>query len=188
MAGKARQRGRVCALLVLGVVAVVLPALAQDGSSTYSSYDIRAAMLYNFARFVAWPEGRYATANTPISLCVLGPDPFGRSLEVIEGKRAQGRAMVVSRIDSWDQVDDCHMLYVGASRAGQEEEIAAVRGTLTVADAPGFAEHGGMIRFVERRNRISLLVNIDQARKAGLKISAKLLQVATIVTTPRGDG
>jgi hypothetical protein len=146
-------------------------------------YTIKAAYLYNFARFVDWPaQGPGSTG--PIELCILGEDPFGEALEAIEGRTAQGRPMVLRRLAEVAGTERCHILYLGPSEAERAEPVLEhLRGlsVLTVGDFEGFAQAGGMIGFVIRADTVRLQINPAAVRRSGLRISAKLLELSEIV-------
>lgn len=146
---------------------------------------LKAVFLFNFAQFVDWPGGAFATPDAPLVIGVLGEDPFGEVLdEVVRGERVGGRPLVVRRFRAVEEVDQCHLLFVGRSEAGRAGRIlAALKGrpVLTVADMEDFAVRGGMIRFVTDRGRIRFRINLEAAKDAGLVLSSKLLRPAEIV-------
>jgi YfiR/HmsC-like len=164
-------------------------ALAQDRDSSDSSeYLIKAGFIFNFAKFVDWPPTTFAQPDSPIVIGILGTDPFGAIIDqIVQDKKIGGRGFVVKRL-KWgtDPKDlrDCKILFVGASeRLHIDELVQIVRGLpiLTVGETPGFAEHGGVIRFVLEDNRVRFEVNVEAARQAGLTISSRLLTLARII-------
>lgn len=175
--------------LALAVVAVVgvaglgapAPAAAQP-----SEYEVKAAFLYNFTKFVDWPlDGPPADSANPTSrfvFCVLGDDPFGRELEAaVAGKRVGPRSAAVRLLTEPSEADPCAVLYVGRSERSRLPEILAAlrdRAVLTVGDWDGFVGGGGMIGFVQRQRRVRFRIDQGAARAAGLAISAKLLDLA----------
>jgi hypothetical protein len=153
-----------------------------------SEYEVKAAFLYNFARFVEWPPAGGA-ANQPFIVAVLGHDPFGATLDrTLAGKTLEARPIVVRRLASLDEADRVHILFVGTSDRAQAAQVArTLAGThvLTVGEMPGFAELGGMIGFRTERQRVRFDINVAQASRAGLKISSQLLKLARIVGADR---
>lgn len=146
-------------------------------------YKVKAAYLYNFARFVDWPATGPGS-DGPIRLCILGEDPFGEALEAIEGRSAQGRSMAVRRLAEVDGTERCHILYLGPSEAERADRVLEHlrgRSVLTVGDFEGFAQAGGMIGFVIRADTVRLQVNPSAVRSSGLRISAKLLEVSELI-------
>jgi uncharacterized protein DUF4154 len=164
-------------------------ALAQDRDSSNSSeYLIKAGFIFNFAKFVEWPQATFAQPDSPIVIGILGTDPFGALIDqIVQDKKIGGRGFVVKRLKWGSDLKDlreCKILFVGASeRAHIDELVQIVRGLpiLTVGETPGFAEHGGVIRLVLEDNRVRFEVNVDAAHQAGLTISSRLLTLARII-------
>jgi hypothetical protein len=148
-------------------------------------YQVKAVFLFNFAQFVDWPSDAFPAADTPLVICILGDDPFGDALDqVVRDERLGGRRFQVRRYRSVDEIKTCHILFISRSGGARPEVILAdlkQRPILTVSDADGFAQRGGMIRFVTDRNRIRLQLNLAATEAAHLTISSKLLRVAEIV-------
>ncbi len=160
-------------------------------STTPREYLIKAGFLYNFAKFVEWPEDAFADGSVPLTLCIMGRDPFGSSIRSVEGETFMGRKLVVRRFFSLREIDNCHILFVSSSEKKRLPAILArMKGKqiLSVADMEGFARRGGIINLIKVKDRIRFEINIDAARRAGLKISSKLLNLATIVREGRGGG
>src|SRR5215208_7247618 len=100
--------------LVLAAWLACLPAAATAQSS--GEYNVKAAYLYNFAKFVEWPAQSFPSPDAPFAICVLGPDPFGQVLDdVARGERIQGRPLVVRRLTGWDDAEACQILFVSTS-------------------------------------------------------------------------
>ena len=152
-------------------------------------YQVKAVFLFNFAQFVDWPPAAFPDPATPLVIGILGNDPFEGFLEqTIRGEQVRGRGFQVQRYHSLDEIKTCHILFISRPEGNRPEAIlAGLRNwpILTVSDADGFAERGGMIRFVTDRNHIRLQINLDAAQAASLTISSKLLRVAEIAA-PRG--
>jgi hypothetical protein len=147
-------------------------------------YLIKAAILYNFAKFTRWPAESFESADAPLQLCVFGIDPFRDALATIDGKRVGSRTLRTRLITDTTMVDGCHLMFVSASESERLADIlAATHGAavLTVADIPDFSRAGGVItlNIVEDRTRFD--VNRLAADQAGLKLSAKLLRLADTV-------
>jgi hypothetical protein len=157
---------------------------AQSSAAMPSEYQVKAAFLYNFVKFVDWPGQRAGE----VELCVIGRDPFGGALErAVEGKSLGGRAFTVRHITDPAAARSCQALFVGVSEAKRAAEIVESTrpwGVLTVSDIEGFLNRGGMIAFETEGQRVRFRINVTAASGAGLRISSKLLQLAT----GRGDG
>jgi hypothetical protein len=148
-------------------------------------YQVKAAFLYNFAKFVAWPASSFSDASAPLRICVLGQDPFGQELRNITNeKTVNGRKLQIDQLVDPPLARTCHILFIASSEKTQLKRIfETLRGTnvLTVGDTKDFAELGGIINFVMQENLVRFEVNQRAAEHAGLTISAKLLSVAKLV-------
>jgi hypothetical protein len=168
------------AILVGGAAATALPEFAQQGKP--GEYEVKAVYLYNFARFVNWPQGSNKAGT--FTVCVLGRDPFGPILdETLAGDTIGGRKPIARRVASVHETE-CEILYISSSEAGRVKQILASidkPGVLTVSDLPDFATGGGMIQFVMKENKVRFEVNLAAAEKAGLNVSSQLLKVAAAV-------
>jgi len=173
----------IAALMVL--VIAMAGASAPPRSAVAQEYDLKAAFLFNFAQFVEWPTDAFPTPTSPITIGVLGDDPFGASLDaVVAGETIRNRPLSVRRYRAVEQVDTCHILFVSSSEASQLDHIAKVlghRSILTVGETKDFAANTGMIAFELSQRRLRLRINVAAATDARLTISSKLLRQAQIV-------
>jgi hypothetical protein len=153
---------------------------AQDVAAT--EYQIKAAFIYNFAKFVEWPPETFATPTSPIIIGVLGDNVFGDDLEqTINHKVLNNRPLQFKKCDSVSAATNCHILFISASEKRRFPKIMeGLRGTsvLTVSETPEFIGAGGMINFMLEANKIRFQINDEAAKKSGLKISSKLLSLA----------
>ena len=187
MAGSLKIRLRLAAGCTLGLsvllVALLLPVLGSAAPPSAREYQVMAAMLYHLVNFVTWPEDRRAPG--PIVIGVIGDDPFGPTLDqTLEGKIAGGRSFEVRRIRSLREIGRCDTLFVSQSESDRWPEILEATkrgGVLTVSDAPGFAESGGMIAFERDSRKIQIEINLGAAESARLQISSKLLKLARVI-------
>ena len=164
---------------------------ATADSQSYSEYQVKAAFLYNFARFVEWPKDAFPDNQAPILLGVVGEDPFGGALEqVIKGKTVNGRELVLKRLTRQQDLKGFHMLFVSSSEARHLSQIMeSLRGkcVLTVGETEGFAQTGGVINFTLEENKVHFEINVDTAERAHLKISSKLLALAKVLKEEHPD-
>jgi len=172
-------------LCILGVLicVVMLPADGCAQDAAVSEYQVKAAYLYNFAKFVEWPAESFSGASAPFEICIFGRDPFGEVLQdITRGKLVNGRRFEIrGRVTAPAQALSCHILFVSTSATRQFHAILQGlqgRSVLIVGESEGFVERGGMINFVLEGGRVLFEVNQKAAQQAGLKISAKLLSVA----------
>lgn len=153
---------------------------AQSPSNSTREYQIKAAFLYNFTQFVEWPKSSFTGADAPIIIGVLGENPFGKTLEQLsDGEKVNGRPLIVKYFDNVDKIIHCHILFINAQNL---EQLSALKGkgTLLVSDAPAFLENGGMIKFFKKENRLKFQINLEATQTENLKISSKLLNMASI--------
>ncbi len=140
-------------------------------------YKIKAAYLYNFTKFISWPEINTDTFN----ICIVGSDPIEDLLDSLESKTAFGKPIrIVHRIRS-SHVADCHIVYFGATTSRADIANFSFVGNLTVSSLPKFAEFGGMIGFVLENQKVKLHINLKAIKKGDLGVSAKLIEVSTLV-------
>lgn len=148
-------------------------------------YELKAVFLFRFAEFVEWPPQAFADAQAPLTICVLGDDPFGGYLDdTVRGEKVNDRPLLVRRLTDVDSASACHIVFISGSEHEQmRRDLAALKGRsiLTVSDNDGFDRAGGMIGLALADNKIRLQVNPDAAKAADLKLSSKLLVTATIV-------
>ena len=184
-------------LLLLGLLASLLcvrPAISQSAPgprSTSLELAVKAAFIYNFAKFTEWPEDVFADARSPIEISVMGSGPLVDLVEAsVAGKQVHGRSIVVTRTSSVPPADrTCHVLVLMPDSPDEglpDPPTAAGRPILIVTEVPDLAASGGMVNFTRRDNQIHFEINLDAIDRAGLKISSNLLRLATIVRE-RGD-
>lgn len=183
---------RLIAALVLGAVLPQLPADMRPAAAPASpptEYEVKAAFLYNFTRFVEWPPDALRDTDEPFVIAVLGHDPFGPVLDgTVAGKTVAGHRIEVRRAARVDEVLDAQMVFIAASeRASAPAILKALDrpGVLTVGDTEGFAGRGGTINFVLQERRVRFEINPASAEQAGLKMSSQLLKLATLVRAPK---
>jgi hypothetical protein len=176
----ATGRAGICLLASAWLISVGPDASAQTAISR--EYEVKAVFLFNFAQFVDWPPEAAASPPVPLVIGVLGDDPFDGYLDdTVRGEKLNNRPFVVQRYRRVEDIDACNILFIGRTNPGQLMHILAAlkgRSILTVGDTEGFAEDGGIIRFVTEKNRIRFRINVEAAEAAHLVISSKLLRLA----------
>jgi hypothetical protein len=147
-----------------------------------TEYQIKAAFLFNFARFVQWPTNAFAAATSPLIIGVLGENPFHNDLALtLRNKSVDDHPLVIKEFSSATDATNCHILFISASEKPRLPTIInGLKGSpvLTVGQMDQFTESGGMINFVLQGSKIRFQINNDAASAAGLKISSKLLALA----------
>jgi hypothetical protein len=171
-------------LLTCTILAVARPAGAVVAQGRASEADVKAAYLFNFAQFVRWPQDAIP-AGAPFTICILGRDPFGASLDRTLGKdQIDGRPVAARRITKVEEASTCQIVYVSDSERTRLDTVLRTLGqrhTLTVSDLDQFVERGGMIQFVPAGNRIRFALNLHAAAAVQLEPSSELARVAVTV-------
>lgn len=171
-----RQRGR---LTGLGLMCLCFALSA--GSEELSEYQLKAAFLYNFAAFTEWPP----QVGSVLNLCVYGRDPFGAEIDRLGGKATGARTLAIQRKTAPATVQSCQIIFIGGADIDQLPRLLdSLRGqpVLVVADSPGAARLGAALNMKLAQGRITFEANLAAARGAGLKLSARMLSLATEVT------
>jgi hypothetical protein len=178
------MRRRPCLALAVVVSFVFWGSLLHAQQPKASEYEVKAAYLYNFSRFVQWPVAAAAKGDS-FPICVIGQDPFGRILDAaLAGETVDNKTVVAKRVAKPQEAVNCRVLYVSLSEDSRLKEILAAldkSGVLTVSDIPDFSQRGGMIEFVTVAKRVRFAVNLTSAEEAGLMLSSDLLKVAVTV-------
>jgi hypothetical protein len=145
-------------------------------------YKIKAGYLYNFTKFITWPEDKSPSFN----LCILGEDPFGDLLTPIEQRTAFNKPIRLFKFENTPALRAmsksivCHILFVSSS-INPTPSPQEAKNILIVGDSPNFAANGGMIGFVAENSRIKLQLNWPSFKQSDLKVSAKLLEVSEVI-------
>ncbi len=192
--GETAQPYRKILAVVLTLLLVVAAggALKADAESPLTrEYQLKAAALYNIAKFIHWPPEAYGDTDAPLIFCVIDASPLAPALEQFSaGKTVQGRIPLIKPIATLDQLVGCQILFIGQSKhASLSQILAALDNTsvLTVGETKDFAERGGIIEFFIANNKLRFAINVDAAQRARLIISAQLLNLANIVRNGREE-
>ena len=172
-------------LIALLGVASQLRGQALVHGAGFDEYQVKAAFLYNFAKFVDWPPGSFANPTDPIGICIAGQNPFGTTLEnMVRGKKVGDRAFVVRQIADTQMPSQCQILFIGAGewkRTPTLLDALKTAAVLTVGETADFTALGGIIVFKLEGTRVHIQIDIEAAEHSRLKISSKLLSLAEIV-------
>ena len=172
-------------VLCLAALVQSLPAQA----IRLSEYQIKASFLFNFTKFVEWPQDAFSTDEKVLTIGILGNDAFGNAFKSIVEQKVMGRRVQVQHLNRDEKVDNCQVLFISDSEKEHLPQILQrVNGTriLTVGETEDFTRQGGMINLVRQKNKMHIEVNVAAAERAGLKLSSRLLKLATIVEEGRG--
>jgi hypothetical protein len=187
-----RLRTSLCGAGMVALACCVLANPLFAKKSRPGEYDVKAAYLFNFGRFVSWPD-QGSVNNGVFPICVLGQDPFGRALDnMLTGEKINGAEVTIRRLQRPEEALNCRLLFISASEDSRLQAILQVLGkspVLTVSDLPNFTRHGGMIQFVLEDERVRFSVNLAAAENSGLVLSSQLLKVASSIqgSTRAGD-
>ena len=177
----------------LAVAAACIVALAcapAVPAAPATEYQVKAAYLFNFGRFVEWPAAAYASPGAPFVIGIFGEDPFGALIDdAIRGETLDGHPLAVRRFRKPEDVTPCNILFIARSEAPRLEKVLqAVRGqpVLTVTDFDGQEGRAASIVLLNENNRIRMRINVGEARANDLVISSKLLRPAELVGNEKG--
>lgn len=179
-----RAHARLLALLlalVCGTMTAVPAAVSAEREHT-----LKAGFLVNFSQFTTWPHQAFTSPRSPFVVGIIGPDPFGSTLDaVVDGVDVGGHRIEIRRLLTGDEVRHCHVLFVGPMNGRELKRMIDLVGSapvLTVGEGPAFLDAGGMVAFRVENNRVRFDVNVIAARRAGLTLSSEMLQFARVVT------
>lgn len=171
----------------VGVLACLLAGFAALSASQVVNptleYQVEAAFLLNFTKFIDWPAGAFAGRDSPIAICVLGDDPFGRILDdIVQGETVNARKVVVQRISQTPAARTCQVVFIAGGEKDIPKTLSSLgSGVLTVGEGERFLRAGGMIAFVIDDRRVRFDIDQAAAARAQLNLSSKLLSVARAV-------
>lgn len=174
-----KGRNLLLLLLILAGSAGLLRAEPQN-----QEYQLKAAFLVNFARFIIWPDRAFPPESPEFTFCVFGDNPFGLALDGIETKKIGGRESRVVFTDSIDRIEQCHLLYVSRSEKSNLGGLMTAlsrRAVVTVSDIPGFADTKGAIEFVQKQDRLTFIINNTILKQQGIRADSSLLNLAASI-------
>ncbi|HKV06252.1 MAG TPA: YfiR family protein [Candidatus Acidoferrales bacterium] len=179
------------ALLLATLVPFACSTAGGAQTNSPGEYQLKAAFLFNFAKFIEWPPTSFANPQSPFFICVLGMDPFGRTIDdLLAGKAIGNHPVSIERSDELAEERHCQVVFVSSAEKRRVREVLnGLKGTnsLVVGETEGFAAAGGVIQFDLEENHVRFLINTDAADRAGLKVSSKLLSLAKVVHDAPGN-
>jgi hypothetical protein len=176
-----RITGLIFSIILLVLFCNILQA--QTRRKPALEYQVKAAFLFNFTKFVTWPATAFKADDAPFVIGIIGDDPFGPYLdELVKGESLDTHPIIVQRFTTINEISGCHMLFVNTNVAMQQQIIALTGtiSTLTISDADGFAKRGGNICFFKQDNKIRIEINVAAAKNSKLEVSSKLLSIAKL--------
>ena len=187
-----RKRVYKVLLFTIGVILLFCARAAIADSETYPEHEVKAAFMYNFLKFIDWPEEKVLDEDNTMNIFVVGDYPECKTFRDIQEKSSEGNPVRIRIFKSYEQMGDpnvlkeCHLLFICKSEKKHVTEILKIvkdSNVLTVSEYEGFLEAGGMINFVEYNEKLRFEVNMPAATEAGLKLRSKLLKLAKRVIT-----
>lgn len=170
------------ALAAAGVALLLtVEALPAAAAGLADEYQVKAAFIYNLAKFIEWPGGSSSGKDAPLTVCIAGRDPFGPAWANFEGRQVQGRALQVRRGTTLSEAPNCQVLYIAESEESRMAALLNAVGAapvLTLSDLDGFAESGGAVGLVVEDGRLHFDANMASLHRAGLKASSQVLKLA----------
>lgn len=159
-------------------------------AQVYKEAEVKSAFLFQFTRYVEYPDSAFESDKAPFVMGVLGKSAITDALrEAVRGKNVEGRPIVVRQMNIGTEMKQCHVLFIPESQSHHLPEVLKTlvdAPVLTVGESAGFASQGGIIGFFTEQNRLRFEVNLESARRARLTISSKLLNLARIVKGGKG--
>jgi len=187
---KPQKKGVLLSLFFLAaLVSLSKLSFAQDNSIEYK---IKAGYLYNFTKFISWPENESETFN----LCIIGKDPFGSIIDPIEKRTVKNKPIRLYRFQSIAEAKYCHIIYFGGSNQHLRKidlalsgilTVGSIENSLTVGETKKFSQVGGMFAFFLKEGKVKLLINQQALKKSNLEVSAKLMEIADIYEGESND-
>lgn len=189
-----RSRRRITLALLTALLLLVTAPLSSTQNGQPTEYQLKAAFLFNFAKFIDWPDRSFEGPRSAFTICVIGQDPFGGALDEYLVKTIEGRPVQLTHFPNGIppmEARRCQIAFISASeKAHFRAVIESLNGSsaLLVGDADGFTASGGTIEFTLEDNHIRFAINPDAAQRADLKLSSKLLALAKIVHDGTNNG
>lgn len=165
--------------MLLAVLAWSHPGFGAESSR---EYQVKAAFLFNFTKFIEWPVERFATPTNPVVIGVFGKNPFGNDLsETVKGKTNGNRSFMVRVVSTPAEATNCHLVFLPAGEdkvLAEMQPLLVAAGVITVGETELFARQQGVINFVMEAGKLRFDLNMETADHARLKINAQLQQLA----------
>lgn len=168
-----------CLLLLAGYPATAL------SDAVAPEYAVKAAILYKITKFVSWPAAAFEDSEDYLSICVFDGSPFNEAIATLDGRSVRNRTIqIVTLDDSGEPSPQCQVLFVSRTdeeRAGNLLNSTSGQPVLTVGEGEAFVRRGGIVSLQVEQSRVSFAINVEESQRAGLDISAQLLQLAKII-------
>jgi YfiR/HmsC-like len=167
----------------IGILALLVSG-ADAQETKRGEYEVKAAFIYNFLKFVQWPDKAFSENPSTINVCIVGEDPFGSAIKIFQGEKVSNKTIEINRPESLHGVKNCQVLFISRSEKERLPQILkAIRGLniLSIGDTDMFEHQGVIINFSLVQDKVRFEIDINAARQAGIRISSKLLSLARAV-------
>jgi len=169
--------------MLLFLLFAIQSLYAQDKPAL--EYQVKAAFLYNFTRFINWPPTAFTAPDAPFVIGIVGNDPFGTYIEeIVAGEKVGDRKIIVQHYQDVKEIGNCQIIFIHLSESSKVKEILTAlesHNILAVSDIDNFAKLGGQVRFFKESNKVKIQINMEAAKRSQLEISSKLLRIAKIL-------
>lgn len=168
------------------IIPLLFQALSVNAEETSREYRIKAAFIYNFTKFIEWPEQDISSLES-FDICMVGDERLSVAAAVLQGKPVNETKLGIRHIDSISEHQDCKIIFFAISNKKRlEQSLFAIEGMgiLSIGDNSNFIDYGGVISLYGKNNQIKFDINQIVADRNGLKISAQLLELANRVIRP----
>jgi len=196
------MKNKVYILIFLMLTLFAAPDAVRAESAREREHKIKAAFIYNFIKFIDWPQEKTPDKDAPITIGVIGRSAFVKAFDPVKNKQVKGRKLAIKRFEDWDKLKEplkkndsawkekleelkkCRVLFICSCESGTKEApveiIKALKGSgvLVIGEIPGFLEKGGVINFVMEKKKVRFEVNSTSAKRNKLKIRSQLLKLA----------
>lgn len=170
-------------ILFIDILAIsVAHSNAQD--TKRGEYEVKAAFIYNFLKFIEWPDKVFTDNPFTMNLCIVGENPFGNAINSYQGDKVSNRTIAIKKSESLQDIRNCHVVFISRSEKDRIQQIMkALRGSniLSIGDTDTFEKQGVIINFSIVENKVRFNINVNAARQSGLRISSKLLKLSRAV-------
>ncbi|MBN2668036.1 MAG: YfiR family protein [Bacteroidales bacterium] len=175
-------------ILTYGFIVILMIIGLKVRAQQFTEYDLKAAYVYNFSKFVKWPDQAFSNDTSKFVITIIGESPITPVLfQALKNKKVMNRSIKIQVIDRVEDIGKTHILFVSKDMQTQITNIIKVtehKPILVVGDIiEGFCQNGGIINFTQKSSKYRFEINNISAQNAGLKISSKLLALARIISS-----
>jgi hypothetical protein len=149
---------------------------------------LKAAYIYNIAKFTRWPESVWLTKESPFKLCLYGNDDTTSQLKLLADRNMHSHNITVIPVTTEITINDCQLLYISPNESRRYRYLFSLlkkQTTLTIGNDANFLRLGGVVNLIELKQRLHFEVNMEQLAYSKLTLSSKLLKLGKLIDKPR---